>query len=757
MQQLLTFTIIGLSTGAIYAVVASGLVVTYTTSGIFNLAHGATGMLAAFTYWQLRFDWDVPAPIALFLTLFVLCPLFGALTERVVMRGLQGTTEVVRLSVTVALFAFMIGLANWVWPSDSSREAFLKFFEGNSVSIAGINVSWHRIITFGCAILVAIVLRLLLFRTRMGVAMRAVVDDRNLTELNGGRPDRVSMFAWALSATLAGLAGILLAGEQQLNIEPLVLLVINAYAAAIIGRLKNLPLTFLGAAVLGLLDSYYLAYSDESWFPQSAFGFSLAGIRAAIPTIVLFIALTRPQSRLRAGIVRFREETRVPEWSTSILGAVSLVAVVVAISGMLTRSNTLLLLNGFTMAIVALSLVPLTGYAGQMSLAPLTFAGLGAIAMAKLPGDGNIATFVLAVVIVAVAGGIVALPALRLSGIYLALSTAAFAVLVTKLIFNQKQTFQSGNIAVPILKIPFVEIDSPRGRLILTATAFSLLGLLVVAVRRSRLGRRLIALKDSPAAAATLGMNLTRTKVAAFALSAGIGACAGALAGDKVSPQQYDFTQSLPVVLLAVVGGVGTVGGALFGGLLLGGNSVLASVVPSLKNVSKILPGTIGITLGRNPSGAATQTAEAFRVLKGRWNLLAVVGAGAFVIWALTAADVLSHWTFVVTGVVWFLAVAPNLPLVVDSSSARRATAVVYLAAGLVITAAIDWSTALDVTGQRLIAIVILVAVIGLGAQRIMESGPRVRADSPDVIGLDRDFSGEEIEHAERELRVVIR
>ncbi|MEY4360824.1 MAG: hypothetical protein RL391_130 [Actinomycetota bacterium] len=758
MQQLLTFTIIGLSTGAIYAVVASGLVVTYTTSGIFNLAHGATGMLAAFTYWQLRFDWDIPAPIALVLTLFVLCPLFGILTERVVMRGLQGTTEVVRLSVTVALFAFMIGLANWVWPSDSSREAFLKFFEGNSVSIGGINVSWHRIITFGCAVLVAVVLRLVLFRTRMGVAMRAVVDDRNLTELNGARPDRVSMFAWALSATLAGLAGILLAGEQQLNIEPLVLLVINAYAAAIIGRLKNLPLTFVGAAVLGLLDSYYLAYSDETWFPQSAFGFSLAGIRAAIPTIVLFIALLmRPQSRLRAGVVRFREETRVPEWSTSVLGAVSLVAVVVAISGMLTRSNTLLLLNGFTMAIVALSLVPLTGYAGQMSLAPLTFAGLGAIAMAKLPGDGNILTFVLAVVIVAVAGGIVALPALRLSGIYLALSTAAFAVLVTKLVFNQKQTFQSGNIAVPILKIPFVEIDTPRGRLILTATAFSLLGILVVAVRRSRLGRRLIALKDSPAAAATLGMNVTRTKVAAFALSAGIGACAGALAGDKVSPQQYDFTQSLPVVLLAVVGGVGTVGGALFGGLLLGGNSVLASVVPSLKNLSKVLPGTIGITLGRNPSGAASQTAEAFRVLKGRWNLLAVVGIGGLVIWALTAAEVLSHWTFVVTGVVWFLAVAPNLPTLVDSSSARRTTAAVYLAFGLVITGGIDWSTALDVTGQRLIAIVILVAVIGLGAQRIMESGPRVRADSPDVIGLDRDFSGEEIERAEQELRVVIR
>jgi branched-chain amino acid transport system permease protein len=377
--------------------------------------------------------------------------------------------------------------------------------------------------------------------------------------------------------------------------------------------------------------------------------------------------------------------------------------------------------------------------------------------MAKLPGNGSLLTFVAAVVIVAVVGAVVALPALRLSGIYLALSTAAFAVLVSKLVFNQRQTFQTGNIAVPVLDVPFVDIGSPRSRLILAAVAFSILGLGVVAVRRSRLGRRFIALKDSPAAAATLGMNLTQTKVIAFAMSAGIGACAGALAGDKVSPQHYDFTQSLPVVLLAVVGGVGTVGGALFGGLLLGGNSILASVVPSLKNVSKILPGTIGITLGRNPSGAAVQTAESFRSLQNRWGLIGVSGAGAIAIWALTASDVLSHWSFVVTGVVWFLAVTPNLPAIADCThTARRVSTVVYLAVGLVVAGGIDWSTALDVTGQRLITIVVLVAVIGLGARRLSENEPRVPKDSPDVIGLDRSFTGEEIERAERELRVTI-
>ena len=423
---------------------------------------------------------------------------------------------------------------------------------------------------------------------------------------------------------------------------------------------------------------------------------------------------------------------------------------------MLTRSNTLLLLNGFTMAIVALSLVPLTGYAGQTSLAPLTFAGLGAIAMAKLPGGGNLFTLVLTVIVIAAVGAIVALPAIRLSGIYLALSTAAFAVLVTKLVFNQKQTFQSGNIAVPVLDLPFVTIDSPRGRLILSSVAFSLLGLLVVAIRRSRLGRRLIALKDSPAAAATLGMSLTRTKLAAFAISAGIASCGGALAGDKVSPQQYDFTQSLPVVLLAVVGGVGTVGGALFGGMLLGGNSVLASIVPSVSNVSKILPGTIGITLGRNPNGAASQVADNFRVLVGRWMLIGFAGTGAVVLWALSTVGTIDHWQFFVASVVWILAVTPNLPNLLTASGARRAIASGWLVVGVALAAIINWDTSLDATGKRLVATGLMVALFGVGAQRLCESAPRVHRASPDVLGLNDDFTLDDIDTAERALGVTI-
>ncbi|TVR25849.1 MAG: ABC transporter permease [Ilumatobacter sp.] len=756
-DKLLTFTIIGLSTGAIYAIIAAGLVVTYTTSGIFNLAHGATGMLAAFTYWQFRFAWGWPAPVALVVVLLMLCPLFGAATERFIMRGLKGTTEVIRLTVTVALFAGMLGLANWIWPPDGSRVAFRRFFEGNTVPLGGINVSWHRVITLACAVLVAAALRYIMFRSRAGVTMRAVVDDRDLAELNGGRPDRVAMLAWALGAGLAGLAGVLLAGEQQLNIEPLVLLVINAYAAAILGRLRSLPWTFAGAALLGLLDSYYLGYLDGRIIPSTMFGFSLNGLRASIPIIVLFIALVAmPVSRLRVGAVRFREKHREPVWSTSLLGAVLLVTFVIAISGMLTRANTLLAINGFVFAIAALSLVPLTGYAGQLSLAPMTFAGLGAIAMAKLPGNGSILTLAGAILIVAGIGAIVALPALRLSGVYLALATAAFAVLVSKLVFNQRQTFQTGNIDVPTLAIPFVDIGSPRSRLILLSVAFAVLGLCIVALRRSPLGRRLIALKDSQAAAATLGMNLTATKVAAFAISAGIAACAGALVGDKVSPQQYDFLQSLPVVLLAVVGGVASVAGALLGGMLLGGSLVLVILAPAMTNISKVLPGAIGITLGRNPSGASEQIAENFRALAGRWGLISVAVAGGTGVWFLANRGIISNWSFVFAIAVWTLGVVPNLPALAERFDRRTVSAGIWLAAGMAAAAFIDWGTAVGSSGWRLLVLIAVVFTIGPIGERLLDRSPRVRPGSPDAIGLTDDLTPLEVEDAERRIGVVL-
>ena len=121
MQTFLTFVITALTVSAIYAVGASGLVLTYTTTGIFNFSHGAIGMFGAFAYWQMRFDWGWPAPIALALVLLVLAPLFGVFLEVVIMRNLEGTSEAVKLVVSISLLAALIGAANWIWNPNVQR------------------------------------------------------------------------------------------------------------------------------------------------------------------------------------------------------------------------------------------------------------------------------------------------------------------------------------------------------------------------------------------------------------------------------------------------------------------------------------------------------------------------------------------------------------------------------------------------------------------------------------------------------------
>ncbi len=318
MTEFLAFTITGIVTGAVYAIAASGLVVTYTTSGIFNFAHGAIGMVMAFLYWQLRVHMHWPAPLALIVVLFILAPLFGAMIERVLMRNVRGSDTGVSLMVTLGLLLALIGVALWRWKQTEPR-AMPEFFAGHSVRIFSVNVSWHELISIGVAILVAVALRFLLYRTRVGVAMRAVVDDRDLTALNGGKPSRVSQLSWALGSMLAALAGILLAPKLSLNILVLTFLVIDAYAAAIVGQLKSLPLTFAGALALGLAEAYAIGYLPTSGF--------LSHIKPSLPMIFLFaVMLFLPQTRLRVGRLVGGRSIRVPDWRQVAIAGVVLVA-----------------------------------------------------------------------------------------------------------------------------------------------------------------------------------------------------------------------------------------------------------------------------------------------------------------------------------------------------------------------------------------------------------------------------------------------
>jgi branched-chain amino acid transport system permease protein len=493
--------------------------------------------------------------------------------------------------------------------------------------------------------------------------MRASVDSRPLALLHGARPDRSAALAWVIGCSLAALAGILIAPTRHMNHLELTFLVVNAYAAAMFGRLRSLPMTFLGAVILGLADSYAIGYIPTTNQYFNTFRF-------AIPSVLLsfvLLALPSPQLRMRTGAAS-KEDIPRPGWVTAMATAAAIVTASVVLANVLTEADALRASKILGLGLIALSLVPLTGFAGQVSLCQMSFAGIGAVVMAHQGPAGEPFALVLVAIICGIVGAIVAIPSIRLSGLYLALSTAAFAVFLDSWVFRlpafdlgpfnldhgepyRVQLFNLGVIPVRPLDLPVIDTTTNASRLVVLAVIFAAMYLLVVGVRRSSFGERLLALKDSPAAAATLGMNVTLLKLGVFALSAAMAGVGGALwAGTQgsVSPERFALVESLPLLLLAVVGGIGTAGGALFAGLILGGLPIAIGIWPWLGNVNRLLPGTMGVAMGRNPNGAVRDISSRYGIVREVPFVLAGLLATVVVVAGLAVGGSIDGWTLTI-------------------------------------------------------------------------------------------------------------
>lgn len=601
MSQFLSLTVAGIATyGCVYAITAMGLVVTYTTSGIFNFAQGAIGMIGAYLYYELSQVWGWPSWGAFLMVVLVLTPVMGAGIERIVVRRLERAALEAQLTVTIALLLLGIAVATAFWNPQVARRV-PPYFNGHQVSIGGVVLTWHQLIVVAASVISAIVLRLFFYRTRAGIATRAVVDDRELAALTGAAPARYAQLGWALGCALASVAGILVAPLINLDITTLTLLVINGYAAAMVGRLRSLPLTFVGAIALGLIQSYAVGYLPVSvvW----------SDLEQVIPMLFLLIViLALPQSR--ASLTR-RIRIRAPRVvgrRESVLGAGGFLLAAVAAAAFLSGSSLQYATTGAALAIIMLSLVMLTGYGGQVSLCQLTFAGLGAYAMGKVGGTGGSLLGLLAAVgLAAGVGALVALPALRLRGLYLALATLAFAQGMDAAFFNNIDVFGvslSLNVARP--HVPGISMYNDRHYFVGLCVVFVLIAVALLAVRRSRFGRRMLAISDSPSACLTLGVDMTMSKLAVFTASAGIAGLGGALyagAQGAVSPNDFQFLLSLTVLLLAVAWGIRTTAGMFAAGIVLALQPLLSQHLTHPRDAFSLLVGLAAIAVSQNPEG----------------------------------------------------------------------------------------------------------------------------------------------------------
>src|SRR5580692_7663797 len=621
MSVFLSFTVFGVVFGAVYGILPLGLVVSYNTTGVFNFAQGAVGMVAAFSYWELWQNEHWPFLLAIAFIVLVEAPVLGLIVEFVLFRRIHGATVERSLMVSLGLLVILLGVATIFWSSpDVIRSVPSYFTQANGTVLSvrlfgdnGVTLQYQQIMIVVVTAVVGVGLGVFLRRARLGVAMRAVVDDPELVGLAGAKPHRLSQSGWVLGFMLAALAGVLIAplvGQTGLTSTQLTLLALNGFAAAVVGRLRSLPMTFVGALILGLLTYYAQGYLP---------GHINAGLAAVlvevIPVVFLFLVLlVIPAARLApAGRLALRPVPRVVTPRQSAAGAVLLVALMVVLAATVGATALSTLSQGLALGIVGLSLVLLVGFAGQVSLCQLTFMGIGAFTMGKTLGGDSWWGLLLAVGVSGAVGALVALPTLRLRGLYLALATLAFGAVMYSAFFDNSSVISDGTqINVGRLRLPFMSTVGNEAQLIEVAVAAALCAVLVGLVRRSAYGRRLVAMSDSPAAFAMVGLNAVRTKVIVFSLSAAMAGLGGVFyAGQQggIGATDVQYIGSLTLLLFVAIWGIRTLSGALLGGLTAAALPVLQTHLPtSLADLIGLTAGIGIVLLARHPEGVLGMT-----------------------------------------------------------------------------------------------------------------------------------------------------
>lgn len=520
MTDLLPFVVIGITTGSVYGLAAMGLVLTYKTSGIFNFAHGAIAALAAFAFYELHTIRGLPWPLALILAVVVLPPLLALGMERIA-RGLEGASTTMKIVATIGL---QLGITSaLVAYYGSTGLEFPRFLPDETFDFIGINVGADQLISIGAAVTGAVAFFVFFRFSPMGVQMRAVVDNPDLLALTGTSAFAVRSWAWLIGCWFAALSGVLLAPQIGLDAMLLTLLVVQAYGAAAVGLFSSLPMTYAGGLLVGLLAALATNFVSGSSL--------LSGLPPALPFLVLFAVL------LIAGKGRLVEvgsdvTAPLPPSPAKPVAArvMALVAITVGVVLPFVVGPKLPVYStALVLVLVFYSLQLLVRTSGQVSLAHAGLVAVGAAAFSHLAVGAGLPWLVAVLLAGAVAipvGAIVAIPAIRLSGLFLALATYGFGLLLEKVVYRSEWMFgTTGGLPAP--RPGLFESDTAFYYVLLV---FAVAGAsLVTVIGSSRLGRLLRAMADSPTSLATLGLGVNVTRVTVFAISAFIAGIAGAL------------------------------------------------------------------------------------------------------------------------------------------------------------------------------------------------------------------------------------
>ncbi len=568
------YAIFGLAVGAVFALLATGIVLTYRASGVLNFAHASTGVAAAFVNFELleRFTW-MPVGVALALAM-AFGALLGAAAQRFVFAPVASSSQIVKLLVSFGLSgaiqgAIGVAFATLRTPSAAVRTNTLLPIE-DGISLAGAVVPYQRVAVIVAGFAVAAGLALLVQRTEFGIQLRALAQNPVAAKLAGLDARRIEAITWALAGSSAALAAVLIVPFGPLNPLALNGFQLKALAAALLGGFVSLPAALLGGMGLGVGQELLIGAPAP-----------LNGLRGVIaPAAVLVLLLLRVErffvSEQEARAVEGDERLFTAGVRRPLLGrgrawlvaAAAVALATVPMSGFWAFVTT----RAALIALLALSVTVLTGWTGQVSLMPGTFAGVGAclawVLDTKLGYD-----FALVVPLAALAAipvcAVVGLAALRLRALYLAVGTVALAGFFDETLFRQ-DWFANGGAQMLVDRPSYIAGDHAYALMVIALVGG--LFAFTASFGRSRTGRALVIVRDNPVAGEAAGVNQMKYRLLAFALSAAYGGLMGALLayllGAFTTATFSLLILSLTAFSVAAVGGIRSPLGAIVGAFL---------------------------------------------------------------------------------------------------------------------------------------------------------------------------------------------
>jgi branched-subunit amino acid ABC-type transport system permease component len=613
---LATYVVLGIAVGSIYGLAAVGLVLTYRTSGLFNFAHGTVAAVGAYTFYVLRQQHGVPWPIALVVAVAVAGPIMGILLE-LMGRRLANASIVSRVVATVGILIGLLQIAILIFGAPT--RAFDPFLPTGTFTIGSIRVGWNQLIVVLVALVATIGLTLLLKVTRLGAAMRGVVDNDGLVALTGMSPTSIRRRAWMIGCAFASLSGVLIAPTIGLDANLLTLLVVNAFGAAAVGLFTSLPLTYVGGLVIGIGGAFAQRWAQSFHV--------LSGLKSSLPFILLFIVLVvAPRRRLidiaperrRAVMVRPSASPQV-KLALGVAGIALLLLIPTMVGPRLIGYSA-----GLAYAIVFLSLLLLDRYSGQLSLAQLSFSAVGGASFSHFSAGFHIPWLIavlLGALVAVPVGALLAIPAIRLSGLYLALASFGFGLLMQYLFYGQRYMFGFSGSSVSTPRPSMFAGDRSYYYLLVVFVVLSCA--LLIGIRRSPLGRLLRAMADSPTALATGGMSVTTLRVFVFCVSAFLAGLGGALLGPvtgQLAPLSLDTFSSLTLVVIlalqAFLPDIPAVFAAAFASQVLPSyfvtHQTAHNFLPALFGISAVL---VAVSQGGHRDKARTSTTG-----RARWD-----------------------------------------------------------------------------------------------------------------------------------------